>query len=471
MRPQNIQFGGGVAETIVNPVVLAVILIAGLLILFGSRPKALAAILAAGILIPTDQIVILAGVHFPMLRILALFGFARVFWRRLVKREPIFSGGVNAIDKAVIVLASFVALNGMLLWMQSAEIIYQMGIIVTTLGVYFLVRHLIRDLADAKWCIRALAYVAAPIALLMLYESHTGHNPYYEFLGGARARMYSSAIQRGDEFRATGCFGQPILAGTFGGILVPLFVGLWKSEKRFRKSALIGMLATTAIPFAVASSTALFALIAGIGALLWWPLRRGMRLVRWGIVAALAGMQMVMKSPVWHIIEDVSLSNGSSSYHRYMLVDQCIRHFGSWALVGTKNYGSWGFDMWDMSNQYVAYADNSGLIPLIAFLAILVFGFKYVGRTLRYYQPEKSQQFFVWAIGASLFANTVAFFGISYWDQIVVVWLATLAIISAVTLPGQKPAKAVSDLAPEPALLLRDSLSAASVRSIRSNQA
>jgi hypothetical protein len=94
-------------------------------------------------------------------------------------------------------------------------------------------------------------------------------------------------------------------------------------------------------------------------------------------------------------------------------------------------------DSFDLSDQYVGTADAAGLIPLILLLAILVLGFKYVGRMRRAAETKENrkQEFFVWAIGASLFANVIAFFGISYFDQIIVAWYALLAMISTVTLP------------------------------------
>jgi hypothetical protein len=38
----------------------------------------------------------------------------------------------------------------------------------------------------------------------------------------------------------------------------------------------------------------------------------------------------------------------------------------------------------------------------------------------------------VWTIGAALFSNVVAYFGISYFDQTQIAWFVLLAIISAV---------------------------------------
>src|SRR5208337_3191814 len=158
------------------------------------------------------------------------------------------------------------------------------------------------------------------------------------------------------------------------------------------------------------------------------PMRKWMRPVRWGIVITLVSLHIVMKAPVWHLISRIDLTGSSSSYHRYQLINQCILHFSDWWLIGTKSYADWGWDMFDLSNQYVGTADTVGLIPLLAFLAVIVFGFKYIGRARRM-APQRRQELFAWAIGAALFANVVAFFGIGYFDQTIVAWYALLAII------------------------------------------
>lgn len=459
MQPQNLNFGGGIAESAVNPVVLAVILAVGIVICIRPRASVIAPFLAAGILIPYDQVLVLGGVHFPMIRLLAMFGLVRAAWDAVSGKGSVFSGGINGIDWAVILLTVFTTIDGVLLWRSTSELVYQLGNAITAFGVYFLFRHLIRDESDVTRALRMLAWVAAAVGVLMIYEHFTGRNPYYAILGGARAD-FSAAIDRADAFRARGVFAHPNLAGSFGGFIFPLFVGWWSRDKGARKLALLGAIGAAAIPIATGSSTALFALVGGLVALCFWRIRKNMRLVRWGIVAMLAGLQMVMKSPVWHIISDVDLTGSSSSYHRYQLVNQCILHFGDWALVGTKDFGNWGWDMWDLSNQYVGTADTAGLIPFIALLAILVFGFRYVGKMRRVAAREgdKKLEFFIWAIGASLFANVVAFMGIGYFDQTIVPWYMVLAILSAMTMMvwSRQPsaatadAKAKEELAPAP---------------------
>jgi hypothetical protein len=438
---QNLQFGGGVSQTIVSPIALLIVLVAGVMICVVPLRRAIAPFLIAAVLIPNDQVILLGPLHFPMLRILIIFGVIRMFRARSTSKIEILSGGLNAIDKALILLTFFAMLNGILLWRLWGEVIFQLGELYSAFGTYFLLRFLIRDEADVKQVLRVFACITGVVALVMVCEQVTGRNLLYAALGGSRASVFESVISRDDHLRATGCFGHPILAGTFGGILLPLFVGLWYKDKKERKYAAVGVVAATVMAFAAASSTALAGFLGGIVALCFWPLRRRMRVVRWTIAIILVSLHLVMKAPVWHLVSRIDLTGSSSGYHRYQLINQCILHFWDWVLIGTKDFGNWGWDMWDLSNQYVAAADTTGLIPLLSLLAIIVFGFKYVGRTRRAVSGDRSQELFIWGLGASLFANVVAFFGISYFDQTIVAWYALLAMIIAMAVSVRKAQK------------------------------
>jgi hypothetical protein len=433
----NIKFGGGVSATILNPYVLVLILIAGILICVLPRNKAVVPFLVAALLIPTDQVLLIGPAHFPMLRILGLFGFIRIFKDKAVSKKPIFTGGFNKMDRAVILLTVFTAVNGIILFQQSGAVINQLGNLYTIFGIYFLLRFLLRDQEDIVRVIRTLAYVSIFVAVIMAYEISTGHNPY-GVLGGARASFYATLVQRGDRFRAQGPFAHSILAGTFGAVLVPLFIGLWWQSRRNRKLVVLGIVSATVITLACNSSTPILGYAAGVMALCCWPLRRWLRVMRWGFVTLLIGLHMVMKGPVWSLIQKIDITGGSSSWHRYMLIDLCIRHFWDWWLVGIKDTSVWGWDMWDTANQYVSTCENSGLLPFLLFTAILVYGYKYVGIARRRAE-SRNQALFMWSLGSALFANTVAFFGISYFDQTQVAWYALLAMICvAATLQPQR---------------------------------
>ena len=430
--PTHLHFGGGVSVSSVHPAILLIVLIAGVVILVCPRRWALVLFLTLSLLIPADQILLIGGAHFPMLRLLALFGFARMIRESFSSKATLFSGGFTRIDLCVILYSLFVAINGIWLFKEMGAVVNQVGVLYTVFGVYFLMRSLIRDEEDIVLAIQTLVGIAVAVAATMSYEALTGHNPY-AILGGADARFYANLAIRDGRFRAQGPFGHSILAGTFGAILVPLFVALWWKGKSNRKWVLAGVAASTIITLACASSTPILAYAAGVFALCLWPLRAWMRAFRWGIVITLIALHIVMKGPVWSLIEKIDLTGGSSSWHRYMLVDQCIRHFRDWWLMGVKDTSVWGWDMWDTANQYVGTADNSGLLPLIFFIAIIVFGFKYIGKARRgaINEGNRDSALFAWAMGAGLFANVVAYLGISYFDQSMVGWYALLAMISA----------------------------------------
>jgi hypothetical protein len=429
MGPGLLKFGGGVPETVLHPAVLIVVLIAGILICVLPRNKAVVPFLLAAILIPMDQVLVIGSLHFFMLRVLVLFGIIRILKDKWSSKQPLFSRGLNKIDVAVILLTVFIAVNAVLLFQESGAVINQLGNLYTVLGVYFLLRFLIRNEEDIWRTIQTLACVAAAVAVVMTYEQATGHNPY-AMLGGARVADYASLAVRDDRFRAQGPFGHSILAGTFGAVLLPLFVALWWKGKN-RMIAVMGIISATVITAACNSSTPVLGYAAGVLALCLWPLRQWMRAIRWGIVLTLVALHLVMKAPVWNLINRIDIAGGSSSWHRFMLVDQCIRHFGDWWLVGVKDTSVWGWDMWDTANQYVSVCENSGLLPFILFLAVLVYGFKYLGRARRAAGTGRKRALFIWALGAALFANAVAFFGISYFDQNMVAWYGLLAMIPA----------------------------------------
>jgi hypothetical protein len=402
----------------------------GLTILFWPYRRVIAPFIAGAILIPRDQVLVIGGLHFPMLRLFALFGIIRLIRERGSRHTNILSGGVNKIDRSLIGLTITTAIAGILLFREFGAVIFQFGELYSALGLYFLLRFLIRDKEDVLTFIRTLAWISPFIAGIMTWEIMTGHNPY-ALLGGAQASFYANVMERDNRFRAMGCFGGPITAGTFGAIVIPLFVILWREGKKNRILAAFGIASATVIVATSNSSTPMLACASGVLALCLWPIRNWMRIVRWGIVFTLVSLHMAMKAPVWNLIARIDLSGGSSSYHRFALIDQCIHHFGDWWLVGVKSTAEWGWDMWDTANQYVSICDSSGLLAFGLFLAIIVYGFKYLGKARRIV-PTMKQKLFLWALGAALFANVVDFFGISYWDQTQVVWYGLLASISAV---------------------------------------
>jgi hypothetical protein len=411
----------------VHPAVALALLIAAALMLVLGRNQVIGVFLSAGLLIPMDQVVIVGPFHFQMLRMLIFVGWIR--WG--VGASTALRGNFNVIDKLVLCFAAVDAIDVVVLWDGSQEaIINRCGAVYTIVGLYFLFRILIRGEKDIIAAIKSLAHISAVIALIMLIEQASGTNPY-SWLGGPRAWTREVVAAREGRLRAMGPFQHPILAGSFGGVTVPLFFGLWAKSTRSVKSALIGVASASVIVFTSASSTPLMAYMSGVVGLMMWPSRRLMPWMRRCVVVSLVALHLAMKAPVWALIQRVDLAGGSTGYHRYQLLDQFIRRFWEWSLVGVKSTDNWGAFMWDHANEYVAVGTTSGLVPLALFIAIIVYAFKFVGRARKRTEGSRREALFVWALGAAVFANVVAFFGISYYDQTTLVWYCLLSMISA----------------------------------------
>ncbi len=85
--------------------------------------------------------------------------------------------------------------------------------------------------------------------------------------------------------------------------------------------------------------------------------------------------------------------------------------------------------------QSVRYdAITGGLLSLILFIAVIVYGFKSLGRA-REAATKNSRNSSCGLLGRRFSTYTISFFGISLWDQSIVEWYALLAIIGAVAVP------------------------------------
>jgi hypothetical protein len=430
MEPEHIRFGGGATETILHPLVAVWMLIAVVLMLTLPRRKAIVPFLLAFFTIPITQVVLVGGLHFTVLRILILTVLARMAAFPGSSSEGRFAGGFNAVDRAVVLWAVSALVVISLQWMNAQAFIRAAGDFIDTLGGYLAVRYLIPDRETVRRTIKALAVICVIQGACMVSEQFTQQN-VFGFLGAIPPDI------RGGHIRSQGEMGS-LYGGPFAAVSVPLFLWLWTAGKS-RMAACAGLAGATAMVFASHASTSVLAYGASLVGLCFWPLRKWMRLVRWGIVAALVGLHLAMHGPVWSLIEHIDLTGGSSSYHRYMLIDNLIRHFGEWWLIGTRNNGSWGWESWDTCNQFVAVAVTGGLLTLVLYIMVLKRSFTAVGNTRKQVGEDRGQEWFLWCLGAALFATVVAQLGINYMVQLLMAFFLLLACISVATFEAMRP--------------------------------
>lgn len=417
-------FGGGPTETVLSPIVLVAMLIAILLILVLPRKHIIIPVLVIAFLVPIGQSVYAVGVHWLVLRIITLVGLLRVLVIKFTSKKSPFAGGFNNIDKAFLICVIAQAIATPLQYMDSQAVVNQFGVLIDFLGGYFLLRGLIQDETDAYRTLKCLALLTVVLGFCMVREQLVLQNIFGQIGLG---RMVPE-IREG-KIRSQAVFQHSLTAGTFGATLLPLFFLLWKTGKS-KLLAAAGVVGSTMMTICSNSSTPLLAYVAGILGMCLWPIRKKMKAVRWGIVGALVVLQIFMKAPFWFIIAHIDLTGGSSGYHRAELVDQFIMHFRDWWLIGTKDAGTWAYDLWDQQNQYVGVGEGGGLVAFVFFIVMISRSCAKIGIARKAVEGFK-REWFVWFLGAAMFANLVAFFGVNYFDQVKLVWFALLAMISA----------------------------------------
>src|SRR5271157_1060722 len=150
MEPEHIRFGGGVTDTLLHPLAAAELALAILLILCLPRKYASVPLLLAIFTSPFGQVVVLGGIHFPVFRILVIFGLLRCVTARPLWQTGGFAGGFNSIDRVFTLFALLSSIIFSLQWMETQALIHSLGNIVDTLGGYFVLRFLIQDKEDVR---------------------------------------------------------------------------------------------------------------------------------------------------------------------------------------------------------------------------------------------------------------------------------------------------------------------------------
>jgi hypothetical protein len=396
----------------------------GLIMLILPRKYAIIPLLISSCYVTLGQRVVIEGLDFTMMRIMVLFG-----WARLVLRKETWAIELNSIDKVIILWTLSSIISYTLLWQTSAAFINRLGHAFNTIGMYFLFRFIIKDMDDILRIIKALSIITIPLAVAMLLEKATGRN-VFAVLGGVPK---TTAVRAG-RLRCQGSFGHPILAGTFGATLLPLFFILWVRGGRDRLISVVGGISSTIITVASASSGPVLTYIFGLVGLFGWVFRHHMRVIRWSLIFGLVALHLIMKAPVWFVIARVNVFSGSTGFHRAYLIDRAIEFIDEWWLIGTKSTGHWGYNLWDITNAYLVEGIRGGLPTMILFILVIVLCFGNIGRVLQVIEDDPfAVRICYWSMGAALFAHTITFLSVSYFDQMVVFWYLLLALISTAT--------------------------------------
>ena len=180
--------------------------------------------LVVSIFIPYTQVFVLGGIHLNVYRIMLPFGWIRGLAGQLGKPSS-EKFKFNGIDKAVVLWTLVQAVCATLLWQSWAAFVNQIGVIYTVLGIYFLLRLLIRGREDVTRTIRVLAIICAVCAVFMVREQLTNRNAFSVFGGvseipdsrradSVSSRLWSFGTGRDSWSNAAPAFCRAVVAGS-----------------------------------------------------------------------------------------------------------------------------------------------------------------------------------------------------------------------------------------------------------------
>jgi hypothetical protein len=328
----------------------------------------------------------------------------------LLRREHLEARETS--DSLVIAFVLVSSLSYILLWRTMGAVINKVGGALDVLAGYFLARILIRTREEVERVIKLWFTIGVFITICMTLEATTGRNVFSIFGG-----VSEYSFVREGRIRAQAVFPHPVLAGSFGASLFPLAWALRRSGKNGWVWCSLGAAVSVAMVGLSASSGPIMSLLGGLLGLLLWRMRYKMRFVTRGILVMLGLLQILMKSPIWSLLYRVSIVGGSDAWHRFALVDQAIRRFPEWALLGTTSTSRWGWGLEDVTNQYVRVGVDGGVLSLLLFLVLLGACLKGLGRKIRAAPDASSQQRFYWYLAVAFWTHLLSFVGTSYFSQ------------------------------------------------------
>lgn len=421
-------------------------LVTALALLSVERKWALVPFLVGILYMTQGQRFELAGVNLPIFRLLLVVGLGRI-----VMKGEFIEGGVNTIDKLMLAFFGWLFFASFF-HEKDADDAGPMFIIgqIAEIGIaYLLVRCYCRNLEELYAIVGVLGILLVPVALEMLQEKFTAKNLFSSLFGGVSADV----VVRDGDLRARGPFRHAILAGTVGAGLVPLLVGLWRSNPR---AAGIGIVACVTMVIACSSSGPILSLACGImGMCLWW-FRPWMNLIRWSIPIGYGILELVMKQHAYFIIAKLGIGS-STGWHRSKLIDSAVNHFSEWWLFGTDYTRPWmptglpgKTQHTDITNYYLGFGVKGGFLAVLLFVAIIWVAFKWVGNILDARPDmEERDRFMVWCMGASLFSHVATSISVAYYDQSYVFFWFSIASIASLAAMIYEPAEEAAGLPDE----------------------
>jgi hypothetical protein len=410
-------------HTVLHPVGFLALLLGIYFLLKSPRDYVCFAVVCMAAIIPSAQRITVIFMDFPFLRLLVLAALFRAYGyrndaypiRRLRPDQLIWCWGLWSI------------LSQALLYGTIAAAVTRAGYLIDAIGAYYVGRIYTSGPKSLENLIRLVRNLVCFSAAFFLFERFTGRNMFAAFGG-----VPFETIVREGRLRCQGPFPHAILAGVFWTLFLPWIWAQYKNTPDKKTGYLIGLAAVFVIVGNTASSTPAGTLLMALLGIALFKFRGKVSAMKWASLLALFLLHIAMEKPVWHLLARVDLAGGSTGWHRYFLIDRAIANFDDWWLFGTKDPGSWGRQLFDVTNQFILEGVRGGFLGLFFYVWFIMACFSQFGLGIKKADDVKDTRL-IWASGVFLFASCISFLGVSFFGQTVPVFYLMLGISVSVS--------------------------------------
>jgi hypothetical protein len=280
--------------------------------------------------------------------------------------------------------------------------------------VYFAARLTVVTKEDLRSLLKGLLIIAAPLALLGIFQSVTGLNPWGQLVdrGAVDASVgdWDVNSRRYGAFRAYVNFPYPITFGFFFALVWATAAGILRFAPLRSRNMFVGLVAlAVAGMLSSMSSGPLLAGVAGGFVIAVWRWRRYWKIALVGAVITLTAVDIGSNRTWYDVLTWYFSFNRATAGYRVGLIRETFGGgmTGHWllgyGLVSPSNIQeimtNWTHT--DITNHYIFQLLRFGLVGLLPWLAFIVTATR--GLRVAYREAiTKEQQWLLWCIAAGL---------------------------------------------------------------------
>ena len=289
---------------------------------------------------------------------------------------------------------------------------------------YFAVRLIVNNKKQYLTLLKSILVITAPLALVGMYESLTGHNPvgflqqYCPWWSGALLMPNP----RSGLYRAFFCFPHPITFGLFFATLGPVCAGLLHSIKANKLPYIVGIGLMALGIFSSMSSGPFMVALFAIAFIAVYRYREYSKAMLVSAILLCLLVEIISNRHFFEVVDRFTL-NSATAWYRSKLIEVALFEggmAGHWLTgFGFQDPG-WGPMMdgnahTDIVNHYILVLVRYGLVGLVPFLALIVGAARNLIEAYRVAVLD-SDQWLIWCLAGGLFGvlagmNSVSLFG------------------------------------------------------------